>query len=203
MSSEIGSGMRLFLLQLPALIGVLIGVLATYITTTVQERSRWRRQQAARWDERRIAAYTDYAHAVKRVISVAVRLAAKRGVYEDDFWFGGEITEADLLMAEEERTTRWEAVLMLGDDAVVAAAREWHDVAFRLMRLALGQTSDLTWNEAVRATGQARGRFYTAARRDLGVKFDESSAPYEWQMSKWLTERPEDRNTAVAGDPVT
>ncbi|MEU4472447.1 hypothetical protein [Micromonospora sp. NPDC023888] len=194
--------MRLFLLQLPALVGLLIGALATYVATTAQERGRWRRQQAARWDERRITAYSDYAHAVKKVISIAVRLAAKRGVYEDDLWFGGEINEADLLMAEENRTTRWEAVLMLGDDAVVAAAREWHQVTFRLMRLAVGQPSDLTWNEAVRATGQARGRFYTAARRDLGVKFDESSAPYEWQMSKWLIERPEDTNTAVAGDPV-
>ncbi|MEU6074012.1 hypothetical protein [Micromonospora sp. NPDC047074] len=194
--------MRLFLLQLPALVGVLIGVVATYITTTAQERSRWRRQQAVRWDERRIAAYSDYAHAVKKVISIAVRLAAKRGVYEDDFWFAGEVGEADLLVAEEERTTRWEAVLMLGDDEVVASARQWHDATFRLMRLALGQSGDLTWNEAVRATGQARGRFYTAARRDLGVKFDASSAPYEWQMSKWLTETPEDRNTAVAGDRV-
>ncbi|MEU7753729.1 hypothetical protein [Micromonospora sp. NPDC049171] len=194
--------MRLFLLQLPALVGLLIGALATYVATAAQERGRWRRQQAARWDERRITAYSDYAHAVKKVISIAVRLAAKRGVYEDDLWFGGEVNEADLLMAEEERTTRWEAVLMLGDDAVVAAARQWHQVTFRLMRLALGQPSDLTWNEAVRATGQARGRFYTAARRDLGVKFDESSAPYEWQMSKWLIERPEDKNTAVARDPV-
>ncbi|MEV1073878.1 hypothetical protein [Micromonospora parva] len=202
MVSEIGFGMRSLLLQLPALIGVLIGALATYIATATQERGRWRRQQAARWDERRITAYSDYAHAVKKVISVSVRLAAKRGVYEDDFWFGGDINERDLLTAEDERTTRWEAVLMLGDDAVVAAARQWHQVTFRLIRLALGQPSDLTWNEAVRATGQARGRFYTAARRDLGVKFDESSAPYEWQMSKWLIERPEDRNNAVGADPV-
>lgn len=193
--------MRLFLLQLPALVGVLIGVLATYITTTAQERGRWRRQQAVRWDERRITAYTEYAHAVKKVISISVRLAAKRGVYEDDFWFGADVDETDLLRAEDERTTRWEAVLMLGDDAVVAAARQWHQVTFRLIRLALGQPSDLTWNEAVRVTGQARGRFYTAARRDLGVKFDESSAPYEWQMSKWLIERPEDTNTSVAANP--
>lgn len=85
-----GSGMRLFLLQLPAVVGVLLGILVTHMMTTFQERSRWRRQQAVRWDERRIAAYTDYAHAVKRVISIAVRLAAKRGVYEDDFWFSVE-----------------------------------------------------------------------------------------------------------------
>ncbi|WP_346535582.1 hypothetical protein [Micromonospora sp. DPT] len=194
--------MRLLLLQLPALVGVLVGAVATYMTTAAQERSRWRRQQSIRWDERRLAAYSDYAHAVKKVISIAVRLAATRGVYKDDFWFGGETSEAGLIDAEEERTTKWEAVLMLGDEAVVAAAREWHQVTFRLMRLAVGQSSDLTWHQAVQAAGQARGRFYAAVRRDLGVNLGESSEPYEWQMSKWLVDRPEDRHNVAAHNTV-
>ncbi|MFC0100992.1 hypothetical protein ACFFKH_26185 [Micromonospora marina] len=194
--------MRLLLLQLPALVGVLVGAVATYLTTAAQERSRWRRQQAIRWDERRLAAYSDYAHAVKKGTSIAVRLAATRGVYQDDFWFGGETSEAELIDAEEERTTKWEAVLMLGDEAVVAAAREWHQVMFRLMRLAVGQSSDLTWHEAVHAAGQARGRFYAAVRRDLGVKFGESSEPYEWQMSKWLANIPKDRQDVATHNTV-
>lgn len=91
---------------------------------------------------------------------------------------------------------------MLGDEAVVAAAREWHQVTFRLMRLAVGQSSDLTWHEAVQAAGQARGCFYAAVRRDLGVKLGESSEPYEWQMSKWLVDRPEDRHNVAAHNTV-
>jgi hypothetical protein len=173
--------------------GVLIGAAATYLATTAQERSRWRRQQAVRWDERRIVAYTEYAHAVKKVISIAVRLAAARGVHDDDSWFRGEATEAELIAAEEERTGKWELVLMLGDDSVVAAAREWHKVTFRLMRLAAGQSAKLTWNEAIEAAGRARGRFYSAARTDLGVKLGASSGLYEWQMAKWLAEPPENR----------
>ncbi|MEH1130597.1 hypothetical protein [Micromonospora sp. CPCC 206061] len=195
--------MRPLLLQLPALVGVLVGAVATYVAATAQERGRWRRQQSVRWDERRIVAYSEYAHAIKKVISIAVRLAAQRGVYENDVWFGGEASELELIAAEEERTTKWEAVLMLGDDSVVAAAREWHQKTFRIMRLAVGQSSDLTWNEAVRAIGQARGRFYAAVRRDLGVKFGESSEPYEWQMAKWLVERPEDKQAPTPGEAAT
>lgn len=180
--------------------GVLIGAGATYVATTAHERSRWRRQ-AVRWDERRIVAYLEYAHAVKKVISIAVRLAAAHGVHHDDSWFRGEATEAELLGAEEERTTKWEAVLMLGDESVVAAARKWHQVTFRLMRLAAGQSANLTWNEAIEAAGRARGRFYAAARTDLGVKLGESSEPYEWQMAKWLAEPPERRLDAGFESP--
>ena len=189
------------LLQLPALVGVLIGAAATYVATTAQERGRWRRQQAVRWDERRIVAYTEYAHAVKKVISIAVRLAAARGVHDDGSWFRGEATEAELIAAEEERTTAWEAVLMLGDESVVAAAREWHQVAFHLMRLAAGRPAELTWSEAVRAAGRTRGRFYAAARTELGVKLGGSSEPYEWQMAKWLAEPPDSRLDAGLESP--
>lgn len=154
----------------------------------MQERSRWRRLQAVRWDERRIAAYTEYAHAIKKTISIAVRLAATRGVHRDDSWFRAGGTEAELIEAEEERTTKWEAVLMLGDESVVAAAREWHQATFRLMRLAAGQSADMTWNEAIAAVSQVRGRFYAAARADLGVKLGGSSEPYEWRMARWLAD---------------
>jgi hypothetical protein len=114
-----------------------------------------------------------------------------RGVYPDDEWFGREITVEDLAGAEEQRTLKWEAVLLLGSDKVITAGREWHQVAFRLMRLACGQTSDMTWPEAIKKTGRARHNFYIAAKTDLGVAVAESSDAYEWQMSKWLTERPE------------
>jgi hypothetical protein len=190
------------LLQLPALVGVLIGAAATYVVTTLQERSRWRRQQAVRWDERRFAAYTEYANAMKKVISIAVRLAAARGVHRDDSWFRAEGTEAELIMAEEERTTKWEAVLMLGDESVVAAARDWHQATFRLMRLAAGQSADMTWNKAIEAVGRVRGCFYAAARADLGVKLGGSPEPYEWRMGRWLAESAGSR-LAESESPVS
>lgn len=180
-----------FLLQLPALIGVVVGALATYAAGAVTERSRWRRQQSVRWDERRIAAYTEYANAVKKVIAIAVRLAAQRGVYPDDDVISPEYKIVDLAAAEDERTIKWEAVLMLGDDSVVIAGRDWHQSVFRLMRIACGQTSDMSWIEAVEATSGARRRFYEAARGDIGVAIGRSTEAFEWQMGKWLAERPE------------
>jgi hypothetical protein len=39
-ASEEGYAVRLLLLQLPALIGVLVGAVATYVTTAAQERGR-------------------------------------------------------------------------------------------------------------------------------------------------------------------
>ena len=188
--------MKILVQSLPALIGVLLGAFATFMTSSATERSRWRRQQSIRWDDKRLAAYTEYANAVKHVISTAVRLAAVRGVYPDDEWFAHQCTVDDLAGAEEQRTLKWEAVLLLGSENVITAGREWHQVTFRLMRLACGQTSDMTWPEAIKKTGRARRNFYVAAKADLGVAVAESSDAYEWQMSKWLTDRPEGVNSA-------
>lgn len=68
--------------QLPALIGVLLGALATYAATSATERARWRRTQSIRWDDKRLAAYADYASAVKKLSSLSVRLAAYRGIHQ-------------------------------------------------------------------------------------------------------------------------
>jgi hypothetical protein len=180
--------MSSLLQQLPTLLGVVIGSLATYAVTMSAERSRWRRGLAVRWDERRLATYMEYAHAVKKVISVATRLAAQRGVF-----VGGDGTTevyrvTDLADAEEQRTIDWEAVLMLGSDDVVIAARQWHDCVFRLQRIAADQATDMSWRDAVDGTSLARRRFYEAARRDLGVALSRSPEAYEWQFSKWMTE---------------
>jgi hypothetical protein len=131
---------KVFLQSLPALIGVLLGALATFIKTQAAERARWHRQQSTRWDDKRLAAYTEYANAVKHVISTAVRLAAVRGIYPDDEWFGRDSTVEDLAEAEEQRTLKWEAVLLLGSNEVIAAGREWHQTAFRLMRSACARS---------------------------------------------------------------
>ncbi|MEU8821384.1 hypothetical protein [Actinoplanes sp. NPDC048796] len=183
--------MKILLQSLPALIGVLLGALATFFTSSATERARWHRQQSIRWDEKRLTAYTEYANAVKHVISTSVRLASARGVYPDDSWLAGKSTLEDLVEAEEQRTLKWEAVLLLGDENVIAAGRDWHQLSFRLMRLACSQPSELSWEEVIKRTGEARHRFYVAAKGDLGVHVGESTDVYEWQMAKWLAERPE------------
>lgn len=36
-----------------------------------------------RWDDKRLAVYAEYANALKKVVSIAVRLAAHRGIHPD------------------------------------------------------------------------------------------------------------------------
>lgn len=187
--SEKRLGVQSFVQQLPALIGVLVGALATYTATSAAERARWRRAQSVRWDDKRLTAYSEYAHAVKKVISISVRLAAHRGVHRDLDTLSPEEGMPALAVAEEERTMKWEAVLLLGTAQTVAAARAWHESVFRLQRIASGASVEVTWTEAVEAASRARRGFYEAAKRDLGIAIGDAPESYEWQLTKLVRGR--------------
>jgi len=178
--------MHAFLQALPALVGVLFGAGATYLSTTATERSRWQRTQSVRWDERRIAAYTDYAHTVKRLITVIVRIAAANDVFADDDRLDPAEGLPLLVAVAEERTVRWEAMLLLGSPEVIRAARRWHQGVQDLQGLALKQPGARSWIETIEATSQARRGFYEAAWRELGIPMSGSSDVFEWQMTKHL-----------------
>jgi hypothetical protein len=47
--------------QAPALIGVILGALATIVAMNINDKLRWKRVQSVRWDERRLDAYAEYA----------------------------------------------------------------------------------------------------------------------------------------------
>lgn len=178
--------MQALLQQLPALIGVALEALTTYATTAAAERGRWRRGQSVRWDEKRVNAYTEYAHSIKRVISIAVRLASYNAVHPGTYRVSPEEGRVTLASAEEQRTIAWEAVLLFGSNAVVTAAREWHQCAFHLERIASGHHDELTWSEAVSATSRARREFHEAARQDIGVPIGNSPEVYEWQLGRFM-----------------
>ncbi|MFD8425174.1 hypothetical protein [Streptomyces sp. NPDC059466] len=57
--------MSAFLPRLPALmgVGVVIGALGPYLATVRGDRARFRRERAARWEERRLSVYADHARA--------------------------------------------------------------------------------------------------------------------------------------------
>jgi hypothetical protein len=175
-----------FLQQLPTLVGVLIGAVATYAGTSVTERSRWRRAQSVRWDEKRVNAYAEYAHTLKQVITLSLRLAALRDAQPDDDSFPPLDGIAALDAAEEQRTMKWEAVLLLGSSEVVIAGRKWHQHVFSLERLAYGEPTEVSLREAVKEISQARRHFYEAAKRDIGVEIGDAPETYEWQLSKMI-----------------
>jgi hypothetical protein len=156
--------------QLPALIGVLIGALASYLATSASERARWRRTQAIRWDEARARAYAEYADSVKRVFEMSMRIAAHRGLASSHAPLAPNEGLSDLAELGTERASRWESVLLLGDPTTVAAARDWHRLTWQMDAFVRGtQTDDDERKDLLRQADTVRDRFYDAARSDLGV----------------------------------
>ena len=105
--------------QLPALLGVLVGTIGTIVATSLADRSRWRRNQTVRWDERRLDAYVEFARALKEAHTIASRAT---GGYLDR-----DVALAELAEADFRHTLAWENVLLLGDAPTVTAARAWRD----------------------------------------------------------------------------
>ena len=71
--------MHAFIQQLPALIGVVIGALGSYVAVVRGDRVRFQREQAARWEERRLKVYGEYARTLKKSVTLAYRAAAHFG----------------------------------------------------------------------------------------------------------------------------
>ncbi|WBB52579.1 hypothetical protein [Verrucosispora sp. WMMD573] len=165
--------------QLPALLGVLVGAVGTIVATSLADRSRWRRNQTVRWDERRLDAYAEFARALKEAHTIASRLI---GGYLDRDAELAALAEADF-----RHTLSWENVLLLGDGPTVTAARAWRDSVWAVERLARdgpnrddawdGSNRDDAWDGSNRdelpgllhQANEARDAFYTAARNGLGV----------------------------------
>lgn len=164
-------GVSTLLTQLPALLGVLVGTLGTILATSLADRARWRRGQSVRWDERRLDAYVDYAHALKESHAVALRLTAdlRPGSYSHPI--DRDEGLARLAEADARRTIVWENLLLLGDEATVVAAASWRDAIWHVERLARGLVEtppDIA--ETLTRANEARDGYYRAARRSLGVR---------------------------------
>jgi hypothetical protein len=100
--------------QLPGLLGVLIGAIGTIVATSLADRTRWKRSQGIRWDERRLDAYVEFARSIKEIHAVALRLLANEmpglpGHRVD------RVGLARLAEADVRHTLAWEKVLLLGD----------------------------------------------------------------------------------------
>ena len=152
-----------FIRQLPALIGVILGALTTYLATSLSERSRWRREKYVRWDERRVTAYAEYADSLKRQAYAFLRVAATNGLNVNAQPFPDQVDQDQSLREiEVERSTRWEKVLLLGDKTVIYSAQEYTETIFTLGAIAKTKIIDEDkWLHAVQEMSTARGSFYT------------------------------------------
>ena len=156
--------------QLPALLGVLVGTVGTIVATTLADRSRWTRNLAVRWDERRLGAYTDYASLLKEIVNVLVRMKApsRPGSLSAPLDHYAGIALLDELKAQ--RAKAWERVLLIGDPSSIAAADQWRLAVRELEEIAAGAEFDISaWRLTVNRVDHAREVFYDAARGALAA----------------------------------
>ncbi|MGW6421095.1 hypothetical protein ACWF82_00315 [Nocardia sp. NPDC055053] len=160
--------------QVLTMAGVLLGGGTTFVLTTWTERSRWRRAEQSKWDDRRLVAYNEFAHALKQYALISMRLSAARGFPNAGQPIDLEEGLRALVDADSEKSLKWEIVLLLGSPEAVAAARRWNKAAWELGYVAMG--ADMAHDEYVRKyeeMGRLRNEFYECARGDLGVRSGE------------------------------
>jgi hypothetical protein len=157
--------------QVLPIAGVIIGAAMTWAAGTFTDRSQWRRSQSIRWDERRLQAYTDYATAVKQDVRLCLRIASFRGLGTLTHPLDPATGVPILAEIEDRRSALFEAVVLLGNPATVAAARGWQQSVWDLHSMVDGTetvTQDVFLG-AFRAAGIARDEFHRTARLDLEV----------------------------------
>jgi hypothetical protein len=127
-----------FVQQLPALLGIVIGAMASYVVGNAAAKAHWRREQSTRWDKPRADAYVDYGHAVKHMARVAHRICAARALGPKVQPLDPDVGIELLAAADAERSMKWERVLLLGDDQTVEAGNAYHMLVWRLEQVARG-----------------------------------------------------------------
>ncbi|PBC80914.1 hypothetical protein SAMN05216511_6456 [Streptomyces sp. KS_16] len=173
--------MSAFMQQLPALIGVVIGALGSYLASTRGDQARFRREQAARWEERRLTAYADFARSLKKSVTLAYRIASHLGNDPHPHPLSPEEAAPHLADATEARDPAGEALLMLGTPDVVEKAREWVVAVMEMEGFLRDQThSPETWSHMLKRQRAAREGYYAAVRRDLALPPGHSG---DWRLA--------------------
>jgi hypothetical protein len=162
--------MSAFIQQLPALIGVVIGALGSYWAVVRGDRVRFLREREARWEERRLAVYTDYARALKTSVTLTYRVAASLGNDPHPHPLTPEDAAPLIEEATGARDPYGEALLMLGDPEVVAKAREWVVTLLEMEAFLRERTENpQAWQALLERQRAGREGYYTAVRDDLAL----------------------------------
>ncbi|MEU1205793.1 hypothetical protein [Nocardia sp. NPDC005825] len=166
---------------LGTLSGVVIGGAITFLASYVNERSKWVRSKAARWDERRLQAYSDYLIVTRAMHTMAARMVRLRAGEADPHGMSLQEALVQLGELERERTQRWQEVQLLGSPAAVAIGDELNRCTWTLEWFAYGELAgDTDWLLIVRESYRLRKEFSVAARGDLGVAEPTIAVP-EWR----------------------
>jgi hypothetical protein len=162
--------MSAFMQQLPALIGVVIGALGSYLAIVRGDQARFRREREARWEERRLAVYTDYARVLKKTVTLTYRVASH--LDNDPHPHPLSPEEAAPLIAEATvaRDPAGEALLLLGSPEVVEKARTWVTAVMEMEQFLRAGTHDPeAWLGLLERQRAGRQHYYAAVRDDLAL----------------------------------
>ncbi|MFD9190050.1 hypothetical protein ACFWCA_17645 [Streptomyces phaeochromogenes] len=162
--------MSAFIQQLPALIGVMVGALGSYLAIVRGDQVRFRRERTARWEERRLTVYSDYARVLKKSVTLTYRVSSHLGNDPHPHPLSPEEAAPQLASALEARDPVGEALLMLGSPGVVERAREWVVLVIEMERFLDTRVHDPeAWSALLARQRAARERYYSAVRNDLAL----------------------------------
>ncbi|MHC3467142.1 hypothetical protein ACYF6T_00350 [Streptomyces sp. 7R007] len=162
--------MSAFIQQLPALIGVVIGALGSYLAVTHGERVRFRRERAARWEERRLAVYADYARVLKQTVTLAYRVASHLGNDPHPHPLSPQEAAAQFAESALARDPAGESLLLLGSPEVVEKARVWVTAVMEMERFLREGTRDPeAWQGLLERQRAGRAAYYASVREDLAL----------------------------------
>jgi hypothetical protein len=157
--------------QLVTIGAVLVGAAASYAATTMAELGRFRRDLRIRWVERRLNSYADYIITVKKVVRISRELfVARISSIEND-----NLVQmlGQLSVAEAERSTEFERLVLIGDADTVSAAHTLNERVWRLVRVARGssetEVSEADWFKNRDEWLAALINFHRVARISIGI----------------------------------
>jgi hypothetical protein len=152
--------------QIITLVGVLVGAAASYFATTSIERARYRRSIETRWDERKLNTYVDYASAVK-----ATNIAATKVFMVRDEPKALAESIAQMEKAEANRSTLFEALILLAAPAAVEAANVVNQKLWQILKVARDPafTDDVDRERLGIELMSVLTDLHEQGRRDLGI----------------------------------
>lgn len=160
--------MSVFLQQLPALIGVVVGAVGSYLAITRGDRARFRQERDVRWEERRLTVYGDYARSLKRTVSLGYRIASHLGNDPHPHPLSPQDAVGPLTEAAEARDPVWEQLRMIGTPEVVRCARAWMLMVLEMETFLRAGTHDpAAWADWLERQRAVRDRYYDAVRAEL------------------------------------
>lgn len=153
------------------LAGVALGATGSFITTTLLERGKHRRDKAIRWDAASLQAFSDYLKAVAGMARMAGQAARQRGW--DVNAASRDLGEALRLMEEREddRAIAFERVRLVADKATIDAAHQLNGAVWELEWLVSGRKdgSASVWRAATETFLRALDDFHAATRDRLSM----------------------------------